>query len=174
LTGAALAGAGARTAFLLLAYAIGAAVSLAVALLAGGRIFAALKRSLKAEAWIRGALGVAVLAGVASIVFGLDRGLLTRLSLASTSGIEQSLVDRVQPPANTGSPAMMMMMSSHAEAKASGPAVLPELNAIAWLNSQPLKREALKGHVVGRIPVSIACARCRIFRHGRRNTQRAA
>jgi cytochrome c biogenesis protein CcdA/thiol-disulfide isomerase/thioredoxin len=148
LTGAALAGAGARTAFLLLAYAIGAASSLAVALLAGGRVFALMKRSLKAEVWIRGVLGVAVLAGVASIAFGLDRGLLTRLSLASTSGIEQSLINRVQPPTNTGSPAMMMMMSSHAEAKASGPAVLPELNAIAWLNSTPLTREALKGHVV--------------------------
>jgi cytochrome c biogenesis protein CcdA/thiol-disulfide isomerase/thioredoxin len=158
LTGAALAGAGARTVFLLLSYAIGAAVSLAVALLAGGRVFAVLKRSLKAEAWIRGALGVAVLAGVVVIAFGLDRGLLTRLSLASTSGIEQSLIDRVQPSANPGNPSMMMsrnpgnpsmmMMSANATAKSSGPAMLPELSAVAWLNSEPLNREALKGHVV--------------------------
>jgi cytochrome c biogenesis protein CcdA len=73
LTGAALAGAGARTAFLLLAYAIGAAVSLAVALLAGGRVFALMKRSLRAEAWIRGVLGVAVLAGVASTAMRRER-----------------------------------------------------------------------------------------------------
>src|SRR5580658_3300336 len=46
LTGAALQGASAHTVFLLLAYAAGAATSLAVALLAGGRVFAALKRSL--------------------------------------------------------------------------------------------------------------------------------
>src|SRR6204780_5090617 len=97
LTGAALEGASDRTVFLLLAYSAGAATSLAVALLAGGRVFAALKRSLKAEAWIRGILGVAVLAGVAAIALGLDRGVLTQLSLASTSGIEQSLLDRFHP-----------------------------------------------------------------------------
>src|ERR1700678_3361670 len=97
LTGAALEGASGRSAFLLLAYAAGAATSLAVALLAGGRVFAALKRSLKAEVWIRSVLGVAVLAGVAVIAFGLDRGLLTRVALASTSGLEQTLIDRIHP-----------------------------------------------------------------------------
>ncbi|MGC1295473.1 MAG: cytochrome c biogenesis CcdA family protein, partial [Alloacidobacterium sp.] len=40
ITGAALQGASARTSFLLLTYAAGAATSLAVALLAGGRVFA--------------------------------------------------------------------------------------------------------------------------------------
>src|SRR3984885_2979211 len=43
LTGAALQGASAHTAILLLSYAAGAATSLAVALLAGGRLFAAMK-----------------------------------------------------------------------------------------------------------------------------------
>src|SRR3984885_15161038 len=43
LTGAALSGANAHTTFLLFAYAAGAATSLAIALLAGGRLFAALK-----------------------------------------------------------------------------------------------------------------------------------
>src|SRR5580693_8290404 len=118
LTGAAIEGASGRSAFLLLAYAAGAATSLAVALLAGGRVFAALKRSLGAEVWIRSILGVAVLAGVAAIAFGLDRGLLTQISLASTSGVEQSLIDRLHsntqtntPPKNPGA---MMMMSSNA------------------------------------------------------------
>ena len=68
-----------------------------MALLAGGRVFAALKRSLEAEVWIRRVLGVAVLAGVVAIAFGLDRGLLTQVSLASTSGLEQSLIDRFHP-----------------------------------------------------------------------------
>src|SRR6202050_4264490 len=86
LTGAALEGNSGRTVFLLLAYAAGAATSLAVALLAGGRVFAALKRGLGAEVWIRSILGVAVLAGVAVIALGLDRGLLTQVALASTSG----------------------------------------------------------------------------------------
>jgi cytochrome c biogenesis protein CcdA/thiol-disulfide isomerase/thioredoxin len=97
LTGAALGGASAHTAVLLLAYAAGAATSLTVALLAGGRVFAAMKRSLGAEEWIRRILGIAILAGVAAVAFGLDRGILTQLSLAGTSGLEQRLVDRFHP-----------------------------------------------------------------------------
>src|SRR3984957_8764607 len=99
LTGASLGGASVHTTVLLLAYAAGAATSLTVALLAGGRVFGALKRSLGAEEWIRRALGVAVLAAVAAAALGLDRGVLTRLSLASTSGLEQRLVDRFHPSA---------------------------------------------------------------------------
>ncbi len=149
LTGAALEGAGARTVSLLLAYAAGACVSLAAALLAGGRLLAGLKRSLHAEAWVRTILGVAVLAGVGAIAFGLDRGVLTRVSLTSTSELEQSLVDRVRPPAKPDhSGAMMMMMSSTSASNASGPQTMPELAADGWLNSSPLDRNALRGHVV--------------------------
>jgi thiol-disulfide isomerase/thioredoxin len=147
LTGAAVEGASSRMALLLLVYGAGAATSLAVALLAGGRVFSALKRSLGVEVWIRRALGVAVLAGVAVVALGLDRGLLTQISLASTSGLEQTLVDRLQPKKKEV-PAMMMM-SSTAAGKAVGPEKLPDLSgAVAWLNSPPLNRDALKGHVV--------------------------
>jgi cytochrome c biogenesis protein CcdA/thiol-disulfide isomerase/thioredoxin len=148
LTGAALEGAGARTVLLLLAYAAGASVSLAVALLAGGRLLAALKRSLKAEAWVRAILGFAVLAGVGAIAFGLDRGILTKVSLTSTSELEQSLVDRVRPPAKPDKSGAMMMMSSASASNASGPLTMPELAADGWLNSTPLDRSALRGHVV--------------------------
>ena len=148
LTGAALGGASTRTLFLLLAYATGAASSLGVVLFAGGRLFATLKRSLKAEVWIRSVLGIAVLAGVLVIALGLDRGLLTRLSLASTSGLEQSLVDRVQPSVQPQQPGTMMMMSSTNKSDATGPQTLPELSATLWLNSSPLGPDALKGHVV--------------------------
>ena len=48
LTGAALNGANVGTSLLLLAYAAGAATSLALAILVGGRVFAAMKRSLAA------------------------------------------------------------------------------------------------------------------------------
>jgi cytochrome c biogenesis protein CcdA/thiol-disulfide isomerase/thioredoxin len=146
LTAAAVGGASGQTLLLLLAYSAGAAVSLAIALLAGRRVFSALKKSLGAEIWIRRALGAAVLAGVAMIALGLDRGLLTRLSLASTSGLEQSLVDRLEPKKEeTG----MMMMSATAPAKAGIPQTLPDLSgANQWLNSQPLSSGALKGHIV--------------------------
>lgn len=97
LTGAALQGANAGTSLLLLAYAAGAATSLALALLVGGRVFQFLKRSLGAGEWVRRGLGVAVLAAVAAIALGLDTGLLTRVSLAGTSRIEQALVEKAGP-----------------------------------------------------------------------------
>jgi cytochrome c biogenesis protein CcdA/thiol-disulfide isomerase/thioredoxin len=112
LTGAALGGASTHTALLLLAYAAGAATSLAIALLAGGRVFAAMKRSLGAEEWVRRVLGVAVLVGVVAVAFGLDRGILTRLSLASTSNLEQRLVDRLHPRSTQAlAPNDQMMMA---------------------------------------------------------------
>lgn len=133
------------------AYAGGAATSLAVALTSGGAVFHALKRSLGAEVWIRRALGFAVLAGVGAIALGFDRGLLTQLSLSSTSGLEQSLVNRLQTkpaPAKNDVPAMMMM-SSNAGGNGAGPETLPELSGVVqWLNSAPLTRDQLKGHVV--------------------------
>jgi cytochrome c biogenesis protein CcdA/thiol-disulfide isomerase/thioredoxin len=94
LTGAALEGASAGTSLLLLAYAAGAATSLALALLAGGRVFAAMKRSLGAGEWIRRGLGAAVLVGVAAIALGLDTGFLTRISATTTAALEQQLLDR--------------------------------------------------------------------------------
>ncbi len=75
LTGAALKGANAGTSLLLLAYAAGAATSLALVLLVGGRVFATMKRSLGAAEWIKKGLGVAVLIAVAAVASGLDTGL---------------------------------------------------------------------------------------------------
>jgi cytochrome c biogenesis protein CcdA/thiol-disulfide isomerase/thioredoxin len=142
LTGAALQGASAHTAILLLSYAAGAATSLAIALLAGGRIFAAMKRGLGFEEWIRRILGVAVLAAVAAVAFGLDRGVLTRLSLASTGGLEQRLLDRFHP-ANQPKTIVLNQtidVSDSAQPDFSG--------ATAWINSAPLTLESLRGKVV--------------------------
>ena len=96
LTGAALQGASVGTTLLLVAYAAGAATSLALALLVGGRVFATMKRSLGAGEWIRRGLGALMLAGVGAIALGLDTGVLAQLSTASTSGIEQRLVDQLR------------------------------------------------------------------------------
>jgi cytochrome c biogenesis protein CcdA/thiol-disulfide isomerase/thioredoxin len=147
LTGAALQGASAHTAILLLSYATGAATSLAVALLAGGRVFAAMKRSLGAEEWIRRVLGVAVLAAVAAAALGLDRGVLTRLSLASTSGLEQRLVDRFRPGAKRIVVNQTIEVSSNGSG--TGVAVLPDLSgATAWISTSPLTPASLRGKVV--------------------------
>ena len=98
LTGAALQGANAHTSLLLLTYAAGAATSLALALLVGGRVFQILKRSLGAGEWVRRGLGVLVLVAVVAIALGLDTGLLTQVSLAGTSRIEQVLLDKAGGP----------------------------------------------------------------------------
>src|SRR6202522_1846849 len=146
LTGAALGGASAHTAVLLLSYAAGAATSLAIALLAGGRVFAAMKRSLGAEEWIRRALGVAVLAAVAAAALGLDRGVLTRLSLASTAGLEQRLLDRFHPAKRI---VVNQTIDISGDASDSVPAVLPDLSgATLWINSPPLTPASLRGKVV--------------------------
>jgi cytochrome c biogenesis protein CcdA/thiol-disulfide isomerase/thioredoxin len=147
LTGAALGGASTHTAVLLLAYAAGAATSLALALLAGGRVFAAMKRSLGAEEWIRRILGAAILAGVVAVAFGLDRGVLTRLSLSSTAGLEQRLVDRFHPHGQANDQAAGNAPNDQAAGN-SAPA-FPELaGATAWINSPPLTPESLRGKVV--------------------------
>ena len=147
LTGAALGGASTHTAILLLAYAAGAATSLTVALLAGGRVFAAMKRSLGAEEWIRRILGVAVLAGVVVVALGLDRGVLTRLSLASTSNLEQGLIDRLHPQSAQTTAANAMMASTGSNSTSLP--TLPDLSgATAWINSPPLTPASLRGKVV--------------------------
>ncbi|MDR6916353.1 cytochrome c biogenesis protein CcdA/thiol-disulfide isomerase/thioredoxin [Pseudomonas sp. 3296] len=154
LTGAALQGASIQTTLLLLAYAAGAATSLAVALLLGGKVFAAMKRSIGAGEWVRRSLGAAMLAGVAAIALGLDTGILARVSTASSGGIEQALVGRLAGKSPNNSGAMMaaggLMKSSN---KASGALPieghLPALDgAVQWLNSAPLTAQALKGKVV--------------------------
>ncbi|WP_321786412.1 cytochrome c biogenesis protein DipZ [Burkholderia pyrrocinia] len=104
LTGAALRGASVGTTLLLVAYAAGAATSLAVALVIGGKVFAAMKRSLGAGEWIRRGIGAALLAGVGAIALGLDTGALAQLSTVTTGGLETKLVDRLGGR-STGAPA---------------------------------------------------------------------
>jgi cytochrome c biogenesis protein CcdA/thiol-disulfide isomerase/thioredoxin len=176
LTGAAISGPNTRTTLLLFAYAAGAATSLAVALLAGGRVFAFLKKSLGTGEWIRRGLGVAVLLAVVAIVFGWDSTVLTRLSLNGTNSLEQSLIDKINPQ-NPGAPGGSMMAMSNStmamsnstmamsNSKGDGHAMMmsaakPAGNlpiegeipsfagATLWLNSPPLTPESLRGKVV--------------------------
>jgi cytochrome c biogenesis protein CcdA/thiol-disulfide isomerase/thioredoxin len=142
LTGAAIQGASANTTLLLLAYAAGAATSLAIALLIGGRVFAAMKQSLGAGEWIRRALGAAVLLGVVAIAFGADTGILTRLSTANTAKIEQSLIDSARG-AKTASVGHVTGSALPIEGQ------FPSLvGATGWINSPPLTPAQLHGKVV--------------------------
>src|SRR5882757_1939443 len=159
LTGAALQGASVTTTLLLLTYAAGAATSLALALLIGGRVFAAMKRSIGAGEWIRRGLGAAVLVAITAIALGLDTGVLTNLSSGSTTSLEQGLLDKLRPRGNA---AMMTQAKPAGQSQAlpvEGP--LPSLSgASEWLNSKPLGTEDLKGKVVLVDFWTYACINC--------------
>jgi cytochrome c biogenesis protein CcdA/thiol-disulfide isomerase/thioredoxin len=158
LTGAALQGANVQTTFLLLAYAAGAATSLAVALLIGGRVFAAMKQSLGAGEWVRRGLGIAVLGGVVAIGFGADTGFLARLASVSTGKAEQALLDvfntnKAKQASGETEGNSMMVASNEPRLQLSSmlpvEGQLPSLDgAVEWLNSKPLTAEQLRGKVV--------------------------
>jgi len=146
-TAAALNGASFNTTLLLLAYALGAATSLALALLIGGRVFARMKRSLGASERIRQVLGVLVLIGVGAIALGLDTRVLSKLSSAQTASLESGLARKLG--------ASQQMRETSARTNKMGELVLPvegELPPLVglgpWFNSAPLTREQLKGKVV--------------------------
>jgi cytochrome c biogenesis protein CcdA/thiol-disulfide isomerase/thioredoxin len=146
LTGAALNGASASTTLLLLAYALGAATSLALALLIGGRVFKAMKRSLGAGQWVRRGLGLFVLLGVGAIALGLDTTTLARLSTAQTDAIERTIARGIGQD----------MPGGTSEVREEGGQLvlpvegqMPPLDGITeWLNSQGYTRESLRGRVV--------------------------
>ena len=146
-TAAALQGASFNTTLLLLAYALGAATSLALALLIGGKLFARMKKSLGASERIRQVLGVLVLVGVAAIALGLDTRVLSKISSAQTAGIESGLARRLG--------ASQSMDETSARTNASGELVLPIIGDLPslqglgpWFGSSPLTNQQLKGKVV--------------------------
>jgi cytochrome c biogenesis protein CcdA/thiol-disulfide isomerase/thioredoxin len=161
LTGAALRGPSATTTLLLLAYALGAVASLALVAAASTRVLATLKRSFAAGEWLRRALGACVLLAVAAIALRWDTGLLTRLSLARTQNLEETLIARVLPHAGAAADPMQGTMTGTMTGAMSGapggaaahaPGIegeLPSLDgAVAWLNSAPLTPQMLRGKVV--------------------------
>jgi thiol-disulfide isomerase/thioredoxin len=118
-------------------------------------VFAAMKRSIGAGEWIRRGLGALVLVAIAAIALGLDTGVLTNLSVGSTTTLEQALLDKLKPhddaAAMTGDPSMMMRAKPAGGADEELPVegALPPLSgAVEWLNSKPLSAEDLKGKVV--------------------------
>jgi cytochrome c biogenesis protein CcdA/thiol-disulfide isomerase/thioredoxin len=145
LTGAALEGANVHTTLLLLAYAAGAATSLALALLVGGRVFAAMKQSLGAGEWVRRGLGAAVLVAVVAIAFGVDTGFLTQVSLANTASLEQGLVDSFRPAGGRvdATPAATAVMAGGGAMMSANPSMMMSANAPAMaMKGTPPGKEA--------------------------------
>ena len=147
LTGAALQGASAGTTVLLLAYALGAATSLALALLIGGKVFTMMKRSLGAGEWVRRGLGLLVLIGVGAIALGVDTNYLSRLSSTQTDRIESGLAARLGMDMPRGDTALRQGADGRLVLPVEGE--LPSLDGIVqWFNTPPLTREQLRGKVV--------------------------
>ena len=146
-TAAALNGASFSTTLLLLAYALGAATSLALALLVGGKVLARMKKSLGASERIRQVLGVLVLVGVAAIALGLDTRVLAKFSSSQTASLESGLARALG--------ASRAMNETEARTGKMGELILPvegdlpPLDGLGpWINSAPLTREQLRGKVV--------------------------
>ena len=145
LTGAAIEGPGARSSFLLLFYALGAAASLGIALLAGKKVFSVMKRSLYFDVWIRRALGVAVLVGVVAIALGWDTGLLKRFSFVNTAKAEENLIGTLGPK----NPLVVPVSTAEPLPALSDEGPMPDLSgAVGWINSPALSNKSLRGKVV--------------------------
>ena len=145
-TAAAIQGATLGTTLLLLAYALGAATSLALALLVGGRVYQRMKSSLHATEWVRRGLGALVIAGVLAIALGLDTRVLAKLSSAQTDALESGIAQKLglggsqQTEAKVGAGGRLDLP---VEGR------LPSLDQLGpWINSAELKPEQLKGKVV--------------------------
>ncbi len=144
LTGAAIQGPGARTSFLLLSYALGAATSLGIALLAGKKVLSVMKRSVSFDVWIRRGLGVAVIMGVIAISLGWDTKLLAKYSFVNTAKAESHLIGTIGPEKGALVPVTVGLPPTLPD---EGP--MPDLTgAVGWLNSPPLSSKSLRGKVV--------------------------
>ncbi|MDT6964111.1 cytochrome c biogenesis protein DipZ [Cupriavidus sp. SZY C1] len=177
LTTAALQGASVQSSLLLVAYAAGAATSLAAALGVGGRLFAAMKRSMGAGEWLRRGLGVGVLGGVAAIAIGADTGLLARLSIGGPARLEQALIERLHkdaapvrpaaPEVAQAGPGMLLAandMSAGFGSRLPVEGQLPALDgAVQWFNTPngaPITRQQLQGKVTLVYFWTYSCINC--------------
>ncbi|HSC30372.1 MAG TPA: cytochrome c biogenesis protein CcdA [Gemmatimonadaceae bacterium] len=142
----------ARSASLYLAFAAGAAASLAVVLFAGGRLLERLRRGAGVDRWVRRALGAAALAVVVLLASGRDSAVFARAGV-STAPAEARLVALVHGGGTS--------RSSRPGAGSSvvvRPAPLPSLTVQGsfpgfagggpWINSTALTPASLRGKVV--------------------------
>lgn len=145
LAAAALRGPGLETSLLLFTYGLGAATALGIGMLFGRKLLARAPGSSRWSEGARRVLGAAVIAGAAVIWLGADTGLLTRLSSASTTALEQRLIAGFRH--TTG-----VDMARAAGNAASATALSPQLQSLlpanqTWLNGQ-LRASDLRGKVV--------------------------
>lgn len=150
----ALTGGGARAASLFFTFAVGAAVSLALALFAGDHVLRMLRRAAVTDVVLRRTLAGAALAGVAIIALGWDGALFSGGGLVETAFAESVLVKAVAPngAAPLGAPAIVLPDEGEFP---------PLVGATGWLNSAPLTVAGLRGKVVVVDFWTFECYNCR-------------
>ncbi len=149
IAGAALNGSTAGSVLLFAAFALGAATSLGLATVAGGRLLKGLKKYAGADVWIRRALGVTTLAGVFVIAAGWDRALFAKGGVVETSGAEKYLIGKTSstPAPDIGKSLDDFAAESHMMLADEGAA--PGFDAGGpWINSAPINLADLRGKVV--------------------------
>jgi len=155
LSGAALSGPGPQTSALLLAYGLGAATSLAAALLTGRQLLARLRPSLLWVERARRLTGAAVVGSVALLGLGLDTSLLQRLSAEQTAKLENTLMTSIaNVVGGFGQSAGAAVPDT-----LSGP-LAALIDRQGWINSPPLRAEALRGKVVVVSFWTYSCINC--------------
>jgi cytochrome c biogenesis protein CcdA/thiol-disulfide isomerase/thioredoxin len=143
LTGAALRGPSLETSLLLLSYGMGAATALAAGVLISGRVFTAIKRSIRWGDRLRRLSGMSVMAGAAVIWLGLDNELLQLWPSSTAAALEHTLLVEVRKE-----PAMTIN-ATQAAANPTAPTPLGSLLMNRqWLNTRPLQPDDLRGKVV--------------------------
>ncbi len=106
-----------------------------------------MKRSLGAEEWIRAWTRRGGADRCARDRLRWDRGVLTRVSLASTGDVEQKLLDRLHPASYKSTASNVT--SEGGPVALSDEGSMPSLDgAVSWLNSPPLTTAQLRGKVV--------------------------
>ncbi len=156
LTGAVLSGPGPETTGLLVAYAAGAAASLAAAVAAGGSLYARLRGGLALSEQVRRIGGAAMFAAVAAVALGLDADLLTPLSSRHATRLEAALVAALHlDPA----PAALATDPYHSSLPVEGH--LPSLDGAShWLNGGPPTNEQIRGKVLLVHVWTYSCINC--------------
>lgn len=126
---------------LLLAFATGAASSLAVGIFASAQVIKKIKTGLGAEVWIKKALGVLVISTVVLISLRLDTKILARFSYVNTSWLEQQLVEKLSGHS-------IQKSAAKTESTEDEGLAADFSGAIEWINSAPLNLESLQGKVI--------------------------
>ncbi len=151
---AALNGSSSGSALLFVAFALGAATSLGIAMFAGARVLQRMKRYSGADRWIRTSLGVAALAGVFIIMMGWDRTLFAKGGLIQTAGAEEVLIRKLSDRSHSKASFDQGQSLEEFAKEETGPVLGDEGAAPGfseggpWINSAPIDLASLKGKVV--------------------------